>query len=473
MNIRNTIEQLKHWDQNLAPQAFVLGVNVWQMVRFAVVRNRIDHEFARSPEFFSCAVSPGELLCGAFWIMRYAFLGVPCDTVLIFGTAAGQYIEKGKYANRLYDDLARASKHRIVIVEESYQGKVKRPRYPGVKHLDWILAVSKIVGLVPGLRHLVARNVSATLSYIRRELCADARDPVVGDFMALPIATRVIADIIREHMLHLLLRFRKPKCIVQEDASYGARQFVGRLCKRLNVPFVEMQHGAIARIHPAYQYGAVYWKQRRLNSLLPEYLLTFGDFWNQMVCTPSQTRSIGFLYIQRLLQQHYKSTNGEPVWDVLLVSDGNLPEAYRQIATLLIRKNPDLRIALKPHPGESLKAQQRYGALSQIGVDVVVDTSVYELITRSKSITGCYSTVLFEALAFEKPVFVLANEIARESFPLDAFFTADTPEQLAATIVKELNKAVLSLSVNQNIEPSFWKLNPKIAFDSTINNICH
>jgi CDP-glycerol glycerophosphotransferase (TagB/SpsB family) len=69
------------------------------------------------------------------------------------------------------------------------------------------------------------------------------------------------------------------------------------------------------------------------------------------------------------------------------------------------------------HPGEI----QNYELIKPLetfeNIDIKKDGDIYELLAKSESIIACYSTTVFEAMAFKKNIYILDNEFSKNYIP--------------------------------------------------------
>ncbi|HHX25966.1 MAG TPA: hypothetical protein GX721_04775 [Firmicutes bacterium] len=110
-----------------------------------------------------------------------------------------------------------------------------------------------------------------------------------------------------------------------------------------------------------------------------------------------------------------------------MLSQPTITEELLHIAVELDRcLSSNYNIIYKLHPAERLN-QSHYELLRQATkISIVRDCDLYDLIGSCDAVVGGYSTALFEAIAFMKPVFALGIPIARRYLPRNwvSFFTS-------------------------------------------------
>ena len=76
------------------------------------------------------------------------------------------------------------------------------------------------------------------------------------------------------------------KNLFHDDASYqNESSFAIFHAKKLQIKTIELQHGEINNGHPSFIYNSKY--NSYIRSTLPEYLLTFGKFWSDIIRSTS------------------------------------------------------------------------------------------------------------------------------------------------------------------------------------------
>jgi hypothetical protein len=236
------------------------------------------------------------------------------------------------------------------------------------------------------------------------DLQADLADRINS---ALGMYEPLMAFIIR----HIQPRLQS-KTIFSHLASYSNRYgLLTRVMHDLGYTVIEPQHGTIHSEHFAYQFPpSCFEADHPSKHYLPDILLTFGDFWEQVATVPYDCVTIGYPYLDEvsssLRQQVTKSDN-----QILMISQGIVTAQMVEIAQRVATVYPEKTIIFKLHPQE-VQFTERYAALTAISnVRVVGQGDVYRLIAESPVIVGYSSTVLYEALAFgRKRLFILDND---------------------------------------------------------------
>ncbi|TBN55950.1 hypothetical protein EYE40_00245 [Glaciihabitans arcticus] len=264
------------------------------------------------------------------------------------------------------------------------------------------------------LRPLSAAKIAATTDFVRAVYAE--LDFEVGEGSIRSALKKVLRHQARVAFMRgryeRVLDDAAPRLIVMDGASYGgARAIQVRLAKERGIPVAELQHGWIGSSHGAYNFGAAM-RTPELFAYLPDTLLTFGDYWSRSINTPSTTVAIGKPHLDTL------AARAEP-WEsrprvALVASSTRTPDAMTA-STLELRDAlpAEWVVRFRPHPSERATVEAIYpGLVGQPRVEIDMSLDVYESLATSRAVFGHSSTVLFEALAFGSPAFVIDSPLA-------------------------------------------------------------
>jgi len=185
--------------------------------------------------------------------------------------------------------------------------------------------------------------------------------------------------------------------------SYG-RETLIEACKRKGIPVVELQHGVINYHHFGYSYP-----EGETKATFPDYLLTFGEFWNQNARYPIPDECVipvGYPYLEDRLDSY---DDIEPSQQLLFISQGTIGHELSRFA---VEAHQDDRInhqiVYKLHPGEYDRWENEYPWLAASDVRVIDDSEppLYQLFAESSAQIGVGSTAVYEGLCFNLETFV-------------------------------------------------------------------
>ena len=249
-----------------------------------------------------------------------------------------------------------------------------------------------------------------------------------------------------------------PKVIFVRTASYGGfKSILLKTAKENGILIGEFQHGNIYEGHMAYNYGYTVFKSEQYKKCLPDYILTYGDYWNDKIKIPSKIITIGNPHFYESIKK-YKDIK-EQKDSILIISQGDITDKFVKIAKYLSEELQNYRILFKLHPGE-VPFESRYKELYKYAnIEIAKSGDIYEYIAHFENIVACYSTTIFEALGFNKKLFILNNKLSEEFIPENIGLRFKENEEL-----KDLILNTKELNMTYNLEYYFnsnWKENYK------------
>lgn len=214
--------------------------------------------------------------------------------------------------------------------------------------------------------------------------------------------------------------------------SYGKETFI-EACKRKGIPVVELQHGVIYDHHFGYSYP-----EGETKTTFPDYLLTFGEFWNENARYPisdERVIPVGYPYLEERLNAYDDVKRTE---QLLFISQGTIGRELSQFA-LEVHKDEriDHDVVYKLHPGEYDRWEDEYPWLAESNVRVIDESEppLYQLFAESTVQIGVGSTAVYEGLCFDLETFVFKTDSSEVLQPLiedGAASSIETVEDLIA-----------------------------------------
>jgi hypothetical protein len=340
--------------------------------------------------------------------------------ILIFGFTVGISMQRGgKWLDRINDYFALERAENTLVIDASYRRTFREPRCPPhVAFHDVIWARAALRGRIAG--GASAGDVAAIQRFARflREKLPLAPTPaslaaLTEHLTTLAARLRFLRD---EYMR--LFDHTAPKILFLEDASYGNHAYILRWAKMAGIRTGEFQHGMIPATHPAYSYHERIRDSSLYRDYLPEFLLTYGEFWSRNTRTASKLVVLG--------NPHFETMRGA-ISDVAARSGGrtimivSLPESADDLVALtsaLSARVPACdKIIYRLHPHES-PGDPRYGSLRGMpNVVISAGNDIYEVLRTTDVVVGTASTVLYEAAGVGLPVFVYSTQVARVGTP--------------------------------------------------------
>ena len=179
--------------------------------------------------------------------------------------------------------------------------------------------------------------------------------------------------------------------------SCGKETFI-EACKEKNIPVVEIQHSAISKYHVGYSFDGY-----RTKDNFPDYIFTFGDYWNESANYPVEEDkifSIGFPELEISKERCAKIEKKKQI--VFISQPGGGIHLSRLAADLSKVENLGYKVLYKLHPTESITWKEEYPLLLKTEVEIIAgeEKDLHELLAESEIQIGINSTALFEGLYF-------------------------------------------------------------------------
>jgi hypothetical protein len=256
----------------------------------------------------------------------------------------------------------------------------------------------------------------------------------------------------------------QPKIIFFRTGYYGGfNAYYIKWAKKMGIKTAEFQHGVVSKMHPAYNYGAGLINSEEYKKYIPDYFLTYGNYWNREIRIPGKAYTIGNPHFHESIK-NYKNIK-EETDTIMIVSQGIITKDFVNIAEFLANKFKNKKIIFKLHPGE-VPFEERYKSLyNYSNVEVKKEGDIYELLAKYENIVASFSTVVFEALAFNKRIYILKNKYSDNYIPENLGIRFDNNEELADLIITR------NYNENDNNIEYYFNSNWKKNYDNFLKEI--
>jgi hypothetical protein len=247
-----------------------------------------------------------------------------------------------------------------------------------------------------------------------------------------------------------------PKVVFADGGAYGGYSAILlKTAKEKEILTGEFQHGIISRNHFAYNYRDEVIKNDEYRKYLPDYILTYGDYWNKQIKIPCKVMTIGAPHFYESINK-FRNVK-EKKKTILIVSQATITGIFVKIAEYLAVTLPHYRIIFKLHPGE-VAFEERYQTLYHYNnVQVAKSGDIYKFITECENLVAHTSTTIFEAIGFNKKIFVLDDDVSKVYIPKDIGIKFKNKEDLKELIIQS-EKQNLSYDLDYYFN-SNWKEN--------------
>lgn len=344
--------------------------------------------------------------------------------LLMFGSSVGVSVEReGKWLGRINDHFALEYDARTLVLDQSSGRSFRWPRVP--RHVAAHDALALRALLLARLRRPSGRPAGADEAAIERFLqWLRARLPVRPLPETMASVGRALrgfaarARFSRDAYLRLFER-TEARMLFLEDASFTTQAYISKWARDFGLRTAEFQHGTITPSVSAYRYLEPLRSHAEFACYLPEFLLTYGEFWSENTSTPSQLVTIGNPHFElKRAELAGRARAAQAGRTLVFISQADAaPDLVPIAAELSARLAPGERLVYRLHPSESARAAH-YAALHGLpNVRISDSGDVYELLHDADAVIGSSSTALFEAAGLGRPVYVFANPAAELYVP--------------------------------------------------------
>ncbi|MDA8554982.1 alpha-2,8-polysialyltransferase family protein [Luminiphilus sp.] len=210
-------------------------------------------------------------------------------------------------------------------------------------------------------------------------------------------------------LYRVLFRLIKPEVLVL-TVSTGFEAIIDA-AKSLGITVFELQHGSPGRGKLNYDYSSGIQK-----TYIPDQFLATGPGFHCEKYLPSRISQVINFGSPFLHAMDTASQGIDEIYDFTFISQPDVDlELLESVEQYLLSENEAGRapsIAIRLHPAYGLSDARCSSVFKLLGVVLVNpnDESVYMTIAKSRAVVGAYSTVLFEALYFGKPVYTISKD---------------------------------------------------------------
>lgn len=379
--------------------------------------------------------------------------------ILIQSTGLGNYNCDGLVHDRLIGYFAEALSEQTLV----YQDKPK-------EHLNDKYSFSPVLHKTP--RNIINKIYSRlVVKYYHRNLASQVVNRAVENassrlgyefsvdrimllinlladrLAALPYASDAYANMFSKHSFKLLLK---------EDACYGGNGISIIHAARLSgMVIAEYQHGAISKGHDAYNVADALVNSDLFRSVLPDYLLTYGNWWSNQTNMPISKIAIGNPHFTETVS-NFGSVSFKKN-QVLVLGDGIETDLYLNLCSqvLEIVKKQGGAVVFRPHPFEREKAKH---SLLPDGVQLDLHPDIYSSLKNSRVVISELSTGLFEAVGMVEKVLMWDTDKSKFAFPDIPFVSFSTMSELETVLNDQESAQKVSRTV---LTSELWKPNWK------------
>lgn len=386
--------------------------HMWMFIRSYVLLDLISKEYRLEyPLTIQPVLSKKRIPVYLFHTLK-GFLNYfkKCD-LIFFEKSAGCVVKRnGKWFNRVNDYFSCKSLNALIL-DHSFNFEYKSPRFPKrVASQDFFKIIPDIIGKIfPKVSSKDEQSIEGIINYLDQSLVLDHD---FKNFLRMFLTRTSLRIKFSKIFYKALFKFTSPKIIFIEDASYGVESYVIKWAKEMGIKVAEIQHGMVSPLYPAYCYGSVLHNKSIISNYLPDFYLTYGTYWGEVIKYPSKVVAIGNPHFSHSFHEGYDHTETRQN-NILIVSDPCTPGKFSEIALHLAENLPaHFNITLKLHPLE-IDLQN----ISNDRITVVKDGDIFKFLRSHQFCVSSFSTVLFESIAMGNRTLLFDDNITKAHIP--------------------------------------------------------
>jgi len=425
----------------------------WEWIRFQVIDHILMINLPRTYPYTHLKVETNitnlvktGLYSIVDMIIRNPFLTSEKD-ILFFGHPRRKFLSDGKWWDIYTDPIIQKLESSYELIENYYGNSHLKPaKTQNIKYLDFLQ-------LIYFLKKIFRLN-KICLTNEEKNFLKVIEEEFKSKFVFKLNLERITLNFLemRKAFLPLFLNYLRklnPKIVVVLISYSIHVKILIETAKKLKIPVIELQHGIIHPYHLAYSFPGL---NERLY-VFPDYLLTFGDYWNDSVSFPIPRRniiSVGYPFLENNLIK-YKDIHKKN--QILFISSVEYGEELTKLALELSQRVKNIKIVIKLHPGESFRWKKLYPWLKGSPIQVIDSDypPLHKVLAESRILVGVTSTVIFEGLAFKlKTILLNCQWIEGVQHLIDRGYAK------RISTVGDLLEELRNIETNQKIDVSYF-----------------
>lgn len=429
----------------------VNGVLIWERIRFDLYR-KLSEKTGAGKAAYHTERNLKNKIKGVFTYLKNTLKKNPFLTgkkdIVVFGHPRRKQEKNGVWWDIYCDPIYENVDFDYVHFETPYAMEHKNPAF--TKNLKYLDIVNFLVNLpLPKRFPKLQFSNEDRITLVAIEKSISEKYGVsfnIWNFIRQSLQERLMT----RWLYKFLIKKIQPK-VVFVVVSYTKETLI-EVCKDLDIPVVELQHGTINHDHVGYNYPIGITKKT-----FPDFFFSFGDHWLKRVNLPISNNKnilhIGYPYMDSI-KEKYSTLKKENI--ILFLSQGTIGDELSKFAVEVSNSFKEYKVVYKLHPGEYNQWKKIYPWLVDTNIDVVDSDNppLYEIFSKSKIQVGVYSTALYEGLSFGLQTFIYRKKGWQT--------LTDLTEQNLAIEIKDVSDLVSSIDSGkaknvQNVINSIFK----------------
>jgi hypothetical protein len=387
---------------------------IWPFVRWAILMDGVVSDYTRRDGINWGVEQKLKMLFRYLWTnLRSSALLLPKSRVLYIAKGKALVNRGGRYSNRITDPLATISGEQSSIIESTGIAGLRIPRTAErVGYYDLLKSGGERLARARRIEYEDLRTIGRFYEFLRsRALLEQSAEGLRWLERELAKLSRALT--FRYRMYDRLLTRIGPSVLIVECGHYGEHADLIRMAHERGIFVAEPQHGFVGPSHPAYNFSGAVAQNKEFGRYFPDKFLVYGEFWGEQIRIPGRYEVIGNPWFEEMSSVCVDNEvrSGVPP-ALLVVSNGADFDAVANKAIKIADGDPEgWRISLRPSPRDKGRISAvTKAALEEKGIELSYCDNLYQDICAADCVIGDFSTVLFEAKALAKPVFVLEGD---------------------------------------------------------------
>jgi hypothetical protein len=323
-------------------------------------------------------------------------------------------VKEGEIYKCLYTDniISHLGNSSYLIIEEPYEGKHFKPVNNKcliyVDYLDYHYVIKRKINQIKKMQIIDTKNEKELRFLV---------DDLSRTFNVKLNANEIISNVRKIKIKHMtfydhytrILKNLNPKIVIEVVSYNFSRMVVNEICKELDIPTIELQHGTMGRYHIAYNYA-----EKMKLSTFPDYVFLFGEFWKDNTRFPiedNKIKVVGWPYYENKVEIFKKNRTENKKKTILFISQGTIGKELSKVAIKVLDNidKDSYRIIYKLHPGEYTRWKNEYPWLLDSKLEVIDnnENDMHYYFSQSDIQVGVYSTALFEGLGYGLKTYIV------------------------------------------------------------------
>lgn len=202
-------------------------------------------------------------------------------------------------------------------------------------------------------------------------------------------------------IFEIYLDIVKPKVVIICCGSYPGilRTPMILACRNKKIITAELQHGWVTKYYPWSWYSDYVMENHGNGEILPDYFLTYGEYWRKQTKTPQKCEVIGYA--------NYIAQNKASEHDILFCAGINFDKYICLLDRMLAEIDPDITVYFRFHPAYTpQKQKKRFEKYLKYSNFVSADSGDIAIhLEKCRYVVVDASTVAYEALFMGRIVF--------------------------------------------------------------------